>query len=148
MLSDNFPTLLIIAPEHVVDFIRACILHKRYRVEASLNEKDAKILARQLQPNLIIVDGEFISGDSVEICRQLYYNSLIQKVPIILLNSSEYDVSSYVDEDIYLLKKPFDAVELLGLIKGLCQQGADTHIGSNPVIGVRDKWRGWYDKDG
>ncbi len=98
-------------------------LEKRgYEVSDAKNGRDALALARQLVPDLLILDIylPFMNGD--EVAREVKQDEKLKHIPVILISSVSEGLTEKVDEsgaDAFL-HKPFDLEELVSLVKRYC----------------------------
>ena len=80
------------------------------------------LVAKDQQPDLILLDVEMRPMDGYEVCRKLKSNPKTQDVPVILCSSKSEDFDKHwgmrQGADAYVCK-PFDPVELISTIKQL-----------------------------
>ena len=129
------PRVLVIEDEEALRFTLAHSLKKEgYQVLAASRGDDGLKLAREAQPDLILLDLMLPGLDGIQICRLLRRDST---VPIIMLTAlgGEGDRVAGLDTgaDDYLAK-PFGMRELLARVRALLRRSAS---GSQPPV-VKD----------
>lgn len=120
-------TILVIEDEErILQFLRRGLNYEGYRVETAVNGTDGLEIARDQQPDLVILDWmlpELEPGlDGLEVCRRLRASS---SVPILMLTAKD-SVSDRVQgldagADDYLVK-PFALNELLARVRALIRR--------------------------
>ncbi|MDZ7372335.1 MAG: response regulator [candidate division KSB1 bacterium] len=100
-----------------------------YEVLTADDGDTALRLARQLNPDLIILDVMLPKMDGFHVCRLLKYDDRYAHIPIVMLTGratpKDRDLGLSVGADVYLVK-PIDHRKLLAVIDGLlkARQGA------------------------
>jgi DNA-binding response OmpR family regulator len=91
--------------------------------------KQALEAARELRPDIIVLDVMLPSLNGYEICRTLKFDENFSDIPIVMLTSrsepTDKETGYYTGADVYLTK-PFEHKELVEAIKHL----AGSRIGS------------------
>jgi DNA-binding response OmpR family regulator len=114
------PTILIIEDdESLVEILEVTLKTGGYKYAAAGDGIQAMTLARQLKPDLIILDFMFPAGGGMSAHKRLRTLADTKRTPIIILTStSEEVVSRAVDMDgnTYYLSKPYKRDMLMSLI--------------------------------
>lgn len=63
-----------------------------YRVIAAQSGNEAKILAEQHKPDLVLLDILMNDGDGYQACRAIKRNPLTQNIPVLMVSSKNNDV--------------------------------------------------------
>ncbi len=91
-----------------------------YQVAGTASDgQQAMKMARDLSPDLILLDIMMPKMDGLEVCRQLKADPKLSKIPVVLLSARAQDMDIRegleIGADAYLTK-PFDPVELLDVV--------------------------------
>lgn len=121
------PNLLIVEDNADMQAFLIQILQAHYLVTAASNGLEALKKAVELQPDLILSDVMMPEMDGMELCRRLKLDENTSHIPVILLTAKS-DKEPRIEgletgADDYLTK-PFDAEELLALLKNRIRQRA------------------------
>lgn len=118
---DHSSTVLIVDDEPAVRKILETILAGRgYSLAFAENGKAALAKAKELTPDLILLDVILPDIDGFEVCRKLRSDPILSEVPIIMVtglgdrDSRFQGLESGADD---FLTKPFDATELLARVR-------------------------------
>jgi CheY-like chemotaxis protein len=95
-----------------------------YRVVTASNGVDALERARQLKPDLILLDLKMPKLDGYQVCKELKTDPELQRIPVLLFSASSVYAATLESQCILLgaegyLRKPFDVAELLDKIRVL-----------------------------
>ena len=121
----NRPTVLVVDDEPAIADMLQMLLEDDYEVSTCLCPSQASELARQLQPDLLIVDFMMPNLNGIELLRQLRTQPDPLRVPAVLMTAnSSLNYAGFADADIdalqvVILNKPFDNNRLLALLKEL-----------------------------
>ncbi len=114
-------TILVIDDElGIIEFVRSGLRKEGYHVEIAQDGPTGLSRARQLHPDVVVLDVMLPGIDGLNICRQLRADPNTQDLPILMISAKE-GVDDRVrglemGADDYLIK-PFDFVELLARIR-------------------------------
>jgi two-component system response regulator MprA len=115
--------LIIEDDPNIADFIRRGLIYKDYEVDVAHDGEEGLALARDLSPDLVLVDLMIPKIDGVEVCRRLRSAG---SVPIIILTArdSVSDKISGLDAgaDDYITK-PFAIDELFARVRAALRRG-------------------------
>ena len=118
------PRILVVDDEQaVLDLLAYNLSKAHYEVQTAVNGRQALQLARQAEPDLILLDLMLPEVDGLDVCRELRRTS---KVPIIMITARGEEVDRVVGlelgADDYLCK-PFSVRELMARIKAVLRRG-------------------------
>jgi two-component system response regulator MprA len=114
--------LVIEDEERILQFLRRGLTYEGYRVETAIDGPSGLKLAREVPPDLVILDWMLPGLDGLEVCRRLRAGG---GVPILMLTAKDAvaDRVQGLDSgaDDYLVK-PFEFDELLARIRALLRR--------------------------
>lgn len=121
--------------------LRAHLGDTRYAVSCAQTPAGVLDKIATEQPDLILLDAQFASGQGLSLCRQLKNHPTAQSIPIILLTAPE-DVDTGLDglragaEE--FLVKPLDSVTLLARIRSLMRARSTQEAAERRRVTVED----------
>ncbi|MFQ5858884.1 MAG: response regulator transcription factor, partial [Anaerolineae bacterium] len=119
----------------IVDLVRAYLEKDGYRVVTAHDGLQALELARQKQPDLIVLDLMLPGVDGLDVCRILRGEG--HKVPIIMLTAKTTETDKLIGLDLGAddyVTKPFSPRELLARVRAVLRRvGEDKHEGPSEV---------------
>lgn len=119
------PSLLIIEDQKTVAYTIADTLAPQYNIQIAYDGEEGLARAMEELPDLIISDIMMPKLDGIQVCNALKQHTNTSHIPIIMLTAKAAQENRIeglqAGADAYL-SKPFDAQELLLLIKNLIQQ--------------------------
>jgi two-component system alkaline phosphatase synthesis response regulator PhoP len=105
---------------HIVNLIRLTLSGDKYDIYSAFSGLEAIKLAKQIKPNLIILDLMMPNIDGYQVCEEIRKDPKIAETPIMILSAKSQLVDKFksinVGADDYLVK-PFDPEELLKRVK-------------------------------
>jgi two-component system phosphate regulon response regulator PhoB len=118
--------ILVVEDEKdIAELLRINLSKEGYEVELSTSGEDGLTKARELLPDLVILDIMLPGIDGMEVCNHLKQNSKTRHVPVIMLTAraDEADIVSglEVGADDYLTK-PFSPKVLIAHIRALLRR--------------------------
>lgn len=119
------PKILVIDDEEALVKSIQRTLQKEYDLFAAYSGAQGLQLARQVQPDLIILDIIMPGMDGYETCRHLRQDPALQSVPILFLSALSTVESKLTGFDIGAddyLTKPFDIRELLSRVRAILRR--------------------------
>jgi DNA-binding response OmpR family regulator len=126
MLRGRHAKILVVDDEEVlVETIAYNLEQEGYQVMRAFDGKRALELARQEQPDLIILDIMLPEIDGLEVCRQLRGETETSTIPIILLTAKGDEVDKVVGLEVGAddyVTKPFGRRELLARVRALLRR--------------------------
>lgn len=115
--------ILLIDDEKVNLFVLQSLLHKEgYTVYTALNGREGIELARQVQPNLILLDVVMPQEDGFEICRQLKHDPQTLAIPVIFitaLSDSKNKIKGLAVGGLDYISKPFEKEEVFMRVRNI-----------------------------
>ncbi len=122
-MNTPLPRILVVDDEQaVLDLLVYNLRKAHYEVQTALNGRLALELARQAEPDLILLDVMLPEMDGLDVCRELRRTS---KVPIILITARAEEIDRVVGlelgADDYVCK-PFSVRELMARIKAVLRR--------------------------
>jgi len=131
------PQILIVDDEPAVTGLLAYNLVKaNYTVLTAADGRQALEIARQAQPDLILLDLMLPEIDGLEVCRQLRKTSA---VPIIMITARAEEIDRVVGLELGAddyVSKPFSVRELLARIKAVLRRTAQPEPGAGGDEGI------------
>ena len=117
--------ILIVEDEAALsEMIKIRLEKNGYEVISAFDGVQALEMARQQNPNLIILDLMIPKIDGYKVCRMLKFDEKYKKIPIIMFTArtqeSDKQLGEQVGADAYIIK-PFDPEVLLSKIKELLE---------------------------
>jgi two-component system phosphate regulon response regulator PhoB len=116
-------TILVVDDEApIVDLVRFTLEDADVRVVEASDGAEALVLARRINPDLVLLDVHMPRLDGLEVCRQLRREPAFARTPIIMLTAAAQQadrangLSAGADE---YLTKPFSPLALLALVEAL-----------------------------
>ena len=105
--------ILIVDDEHLNLKILATILNKDYFVSVAPNGAQALSVAKQLIPDLILLDVMMPEMDGYEVCRRLKIEPATREIPVIFLTSItdvESETEGFLVGAVDYIAKPYNPV--------------------------------------
>ena len=127
--------LIVDDDRKIVDLVRAYLEKDGYRVLTAHDGLQALELARQVRPDLIVLDLMLPGMDGLDVCRILRGEG--HKVPIIMLTAKTTETDKLIGLDLGAddyVTKPFSPRELLARVRAVLRRvGEDKHQGPSEV---------------
>lgn len=131
----NEKVLIIEDDEAIVKLLRRSLAYEGYQVDAALDGESGLALARDRQPDLVILDWMLPGMDGLEVCQRL---RSLSNVPVLMLTAKDtlHDRVQGLDAgaDDYVVK-PFQLDELTARIRALLRR---TQQDRTPVLNFMD----------
>ncbi len=108
-------------PDQVL-LIQTRLEHHGFEVLTATDGESGLQMALEQKPDLVIVDLLIPRLDGLEICRRLKQNPVTEKIPVALFTASatrDLDELCRTVGFAAYLRKPYDAADLVGIIKKL-----------------------------
>ncbi len=134
MSTANRLKVLIVEDEHAqLELLNYNFDSDGYQVYTAMDGEEGKLLAEEVQPDLIVLDWMLPKLSGIEVCRQLKRAEKTREIPIIMLTArgEENDKVRGLDtgSDDYMVK-PYSIAELLARARALIRRagglGADS----------------------
>jgi len=141
-MKSKAPHILVVEDERAVRDLLVYNLRKaHYDVTTANDGRQALELARQAEPDLILLDLMLPEVDGLDVCRELRHAS---KVPIIMVTARGEEVDRVVGlelgADDYICK-PFSMRELMARIKAVLRRSQPEEVETVRVLTGRDGLR-------
>jgi len=131
----NEKVLIIEDDEAIVKLLRRSLAYEGYQVDSALDGESGLALARDRQPDLVILDWMLPGMDGLEVCQRL---RALSNVPVLMLTAKDtlHDRVQGLDAgaDDYVVK-PFQLDELTARIRALLRR---TQQDRTPVLNFMD----------
>lgn len=117
--------LIIDDEEHIVELIHYNLEASGYTTVEAYNGIDGLKLAKQLIPDLIILDLMLPGIDGLEVCRRLRSELKLKKIPIIMLTARSEEIDKVLGLELGAddyITKPFSVRELNARVKALLRR--------------------------
>ena len=120
---DNTPTILIVDDEDdIIDLLEYNLEKEGYHTASATNGIEGIELARQIKPDLIILDIMMPGMDGIDVCRRLRQDAYLRHTPILMLTARTEEEAQVegldVGADIYF-SKPISIPVLFSQIRAL-----------------------------
>lgn len=129
------PRILVVDDEQAVRDLLVYNLKKAHYVVLTAGDgRQALELARQVQPDLILLDLMLPEVDGLDVCRELRHTS---KVPIIMVTARGEEVDRVVGLELGAddyISKPFSVRELMARIKAVLRRTQPEAAETTPVL--------------
>lgn len=134
-MKNAIPRILVVDDEQAVLELLVYNLKKaHYEVLTAVNGRQALELARQAEPDLILLDLMLPEIDGLDVCRELRH---VSRVPIIMITARGEEVDRVVGlelgADDYVCK-PFSVRELMARIKAVLRRSQPDEDGRSGVL--------------
>ncbi|MBD3223259.1 MAG: response regulator [Caldithrix sp.] len=139
--------------KEMLETLEQIFVFHQFEVEKAENGQEAVELAREVQPDLILLDGLMPVMDGFEACSKLKSNHLTKDIPIVFLSAnyteSQYKVKALdLGADDYMIK-PFNSKELVARtvtiikrnerLKGLKQKNEELALNNKKIAGFLNR---------
>ncbi len=122
--------LVVDDEEHIVELLKFNLENSGYKVITASNGNDAISLARETNPNLILLDLMLPGIDGLDVCKEIKKNSETNNIGIIMLTAKgeEFDkiLGLELGADDYMTK-PFSIRELLARVKAVLRRSSSNN---------------------
>ena len=134
-MKNGAPRILVVDDEQaVLDLLVYNLAKAHYEVLAAYDGRQALDLARQSNPDLILLDLMLPVVDGLDVCRELRRTS---QVPIIMITARGEEVDRVVGLELGAddyVTKPFSVRELMARIKAVLRRTQVEEAGPAPVL--------------
>jgi CheY-like chemotaxis protein len=104
----------------ILDIIQEALLYQEFEVKVTLSNNEVIDLAKQFNPNLILLDYHLAGDNGQNICKQLKTHPQLGHIPVIICSAyiqKDTDLSTWGCDDV--IAKPFGLEELTEKVNGL-----------------------------
>lgn len=126
-------TILVVDDEEpIVDLVASYLAAEGYAVERAYDGLTALTLARNIRPDLVVLDVMLPGLDGIEVCRRLHQETTVY-VLMLTARAEEVDklIGLSVGADDYLTK-PFSPRELVARVKAILRRNRQS-LGQQPM---------------
>lgn len=120
--------VLIVDDEpHIVLSLRFLLERAGYRTAAAADGEEALALARQLKPDVVLLDIMLPARNGYEVCRALKADPELHGIPVILVSAKGQEVEIVKGLEMgaaAYVTKPFGNAEILEAIRAVLPAGA------------------------
>ena len=117
--------VLIVDDELPVRYLIRQVLSKEFIVLEARDGKEALDLARNEQPDIILMDLMMPNMDGLTACYAFKKEEPIKRIPIVMVTAIGYDLNKKLAKNVAgvsaYVTKPFDTQELLNTVKGVLE---------------------------
>lgn len=135
MTKNAIPRVLVVDDEQaVLDLLVYNLSKAHYEVLTAVNGRQALDLARQAEPDLILLDLMLPIMDGLDVCRELRQTS---RVPIIMITALGEEVDRVVGLELGAddyVTKPFSVRELMARVKAVLRRAQPGEDGATQVL--------------
>jgi len=106
--------------QDILDIMREALLYQEFEVKVTMDSSSIINLAKQYQPDLIILDYHLAGSNGYDICRNLKTHPTLGHIPVIICSAyiqKNADLSSWGCDDV--IAKPFGLQELTEKVSNL-----------------------------
>jgi DNA-binding response OmpR family regulator len=106
--------LIIDDNEDILFMLEAMLKIKGYKVTVKKNTDNIETAVTKINPGVIIMDMLLSGADGREICRQLKANTVLEKIPVIMISAHPEAKTHCLNAGAnYFVEKPFEMTEIL-----------------------------------
>ncbi|MEJ8554977.1 response regulator transcription factor [Tepidibacter sp. Z1-5] len=135
----NTNILVVDDEEHIVELLKFNLETQGYNIETSYDGFDAFIKARELKPDLILLDRMLPNIDGLEVLKKIREDSTIKNIPVIMLTAKTMEKDKIegldVGADDYI-SKPFSIQEVLARVKAVLRRYNSNKPEKKPFIEI------------
>ncbi len=112
--------LVVDDDKNIVEVLRLLLTRHGYAVCAAYNGKEALAMARQENPDLIILDVMMPEPDGLTVSGILFQDPVMRLIPVLILSAKKANNPFELVPNIRLyMEKPFDPITMLKTIEKL-----------------------------
>jgi CheY-like chemotaxis protein len=113
--------LVVDDDDGIREALRALLEDEGYRVYCAEDGIEALAMMRSQELFLVLLDGRMPGMDAAEVRRRQLEDPRLREVPVVLVTA---DTSIALDADVMVVRKPFEADELLEIVAAYSQSHA------------------------
>lgn len=117
--------LVVDDEEHIVELIKFNLEKNGYGVITADNGRDAFIIAKEQQPDLILLDLMLPGMDGLDVCKEIRRDSGISTMPIIMITAKGEELDKILGLELGAddyITKPFSVRELIARVKAILRR--------------------------
>ena len=116
--------LIVDDEKDLVDMLKLRIEAMGYEVYSAFDGQEGLAKAREIKPDLIVLDIMMPKMNGYEVCRFLKFDDEFKDIPIIMLTARGQEADKQLGEEVgadEYITKPFDSNELVEKIKSILE---------------------------
>lgn len=137
----NKSILVVDDEEHIVELLRFNLNLKGYEVEVAYDGIDGFIKAKEIKPDLILLDRMLPKMDGIEVLKRIREDESIKEIPVIMLTAKTMETDKIegleVGADDYITK-PFSVKEVLARANAVLRRYSSNKEDSKDIIVLGD----------
>jgi two-component system, OmpR family, alkaline phosphatase synthesis response regulator PhoP len=117
--------LVVDDEEHIQELIKFNLEKNSYKVITADNGKDAFEIAKEQQPDLVLLDLMIPGMDGLEVCKAIRREAAISSMPIIMITARGEELDKILGLELGAddyITKPFSVRELLARVKAILRR--------------------------
>ncbi|MEG0773275.1 response regulator transcription factor [Clostridium sp.] len=117
--------LVVDDEEHIQELIKFNLEKNNYEVITADNGKDAFEIAKEQQPDLVLLDLMIPGMDGLEVCKAIRRETAISNMPIIMITARGEELDKILGLELGAddyITKPFSVRELLARVKAILRR--------------------------
>jgi len=117
--------LVVDDEEHIVELIKFNLEKNGYKVITADNGKDALAIAKEQQPDLVLLDLMLPGMDGLEVCKEIRKETNIANMPIIMITAKGEELDKILGLELGAddyITKPFSVRELVARSKAILRR--------------------------
>lgn len=123
--------LVVDDEEHIVELLQFNLSNAGYRVITANNGLDALKIAKEIKPDLILLDLMLPGMDGLDVCKEIRRNNDISKASIIMLTAKGEELDKILGLELGAddyMTKPFSIRELLARVKAVLRRSISEEV--------------------
>lgn len=117
--------LVVDDEEHIVELIKFNLEKNGYKVITADNGRDALAIAKEQQPDLVLLDLMLPGMDGLEVCKEIRKETSISNMPIIMITAKGEELDKILGLELGAddyITKPFSVRELVARSKAILRR--------------------------
>jgi two-component system, OmpR family, alkaline phosphatase synthesis response regulator PhoP len=130
--------LVVDDEEHIQELIKFNLEKNSYKVITADNGKDAFEIAKEQQPDLVLLDLMLPGMDGLEVCKAIRRENSIASMPIIMITARGEELDKILGLELGAddyITKPFSVRELLARVKAILRRTSVKYEENNYKFG-------------
>lgn len=119
--------LVVDDEEHILELIKFNLEKNGYGVITADNGKDAFLIAKEQQPDLMLLDLMLPGMDGLDVCKEVRKEASISNMPIIMITAKGEELDKILGLELGAddyITKPFSVRELIARVKAILRRTA------------------------
>lgn len=130
--------LVVDDEEHILELIKFNLEKNGYGVITADNGKDAFLIAKEQQPDLMLLDLMLPGMDGLDVCKEIRKEASISNMPIIMITAKSEELDKILGLELGAddyITKPFSVRELIARVKAILRRTTVKYEESNYKFG-------------